>query len=166
MATLEKLAEETVSALKDRGLKLVTAESCTGGGIGYWITSVPGCSDCFDRGFITYSNEAKIEQLGVNPLTLDAFGAVSEQIVREMAEGALKNSNADISIAITGIAGPSGGTPDKPVGTVWLGVARRNQPTRAVIELFNGNRQEIREQAIAYALTLLYRDCTASQYEL
>ena len=155
MATLESLAIEANKVLKEKGLKLATAESCTGGGIGYWITSVPGSSACFERGFITYSNEAKIEQLGIDPLSLEVFGAVSEQIAREMAEGALRHSNADVSIAITGIAGPDGGTPDKPVGTVWIAFASCTQQTQAIVDVFSGNRQEIRERAMEKALSFL-----------
>lgn len=155
MTTLGKLAVEANKVLKEKRLKLATAESCTGGGVGYWITSVPGSSDCFDRGFITYTNEAKIEQLGINPLTLNTFGAVSEQIASEMAEGALRNSNADVSIAITGIAGPDGGTPAKPVGTVWIAFASCTQPTEAIVDIFSGDRQQVREQSIAKALSFL-----------
>lgn len=160
MATLEELALEANSVLKEKGWKLVTAESCTGGGVGYWITSVAGSSDCFERGFITYSNEAKIEQLGVTPLTLETFGAVSEQTAREMAEGALRNSNADVSVAITGIAGPKGGNAQKPVGTVWIAYASCTQPTEAVIDIYTGDRQQVREQAIAKALSLLIERAT------
>jgi nicotinamide-nucleotide amidase len=155
MATLESLAIEVNKVLKEKGLKLTTAESCTGGGIGYWMTSVPGSSACFERGFITYSNEAKIEQLGVDPLSLEVFGAVSEQVAREMAEGALRHSNADVSIAITGIAGPDGGTPDKPVGTVWVAFASCTGSTQAVVDVFSGNRQEIRNLAIEKAFGFL-----------
>src|SRR3990167_5136864 len=114
---LEPLAKELGTTLKPRGLLLATAESCTGGGLSYWITSVPGSSDWYERGFVTYSNAAKIEMLGVRSATLEKFGAVSEEIAREMALGALAHSKANVSIAVTGIAGPDGGTPDKPVGT-------------------------------------------------
>lgn len=155
MTTLEKLALEASQALKEKGLKLTTAESCTGGGIGYWMTSIAGSSASFERGFITYSNEAKVEQLGVSLSTIETFGAVSEETAREMAEGALRNSNADISIAITGIAGPAGGTSDKPVGTVWFAIGSCTQPTQAIVKLFSGNRQQVREQAIEHALTFL-----------
>ncbi len=160
MTTLENLVVEANKKLKEKRLKLATAESCTGGGVGFWITSVAGSSDCFDRGFITYSNEAKIEQLGVNPYTLESFGAVSEQIAREMAEGALRNSDADVSIAITGIAGPDGGTPNKPVGTVWIAYSNCTQTTEAIVDVFSGNRQQVREQAIAKALSYLLERLT------
>jgi len=155
MTTLESLAKEVNKQLQKRKLKLVTAESCTGGGIGYWVTSIAGSSECYERGFITYSNEAKIEQLGVLQSTLNEYGAVSEQTAKEMAEGALKNSRANISISITGIAGPNGGGENKPVGTVWIGVAGHNQPTLTVANLFIGDRQQIREQSINKAFTLL-----------
>src|SRR3990167_3251020 len=115
---IAKLAIATGIALKKHHLTLATAESCTGGGLSYWLTSVPHSSQWFERGFITYSNAAKIELLQVNPATLETFGAVSEPTAREMAEGALKHSQAKLSIAITGTAGPDGGTALKPVGTV------------------------------------------------
>jgi nicotinamide-nucleotide amidase len=150
--TIEKLAHMTGLALKKRAFKLVTAESCTGGGIGYWITAIPGSSAWFDRGFITYSNSAKVSMLNVSKDTLQQFGSVSQQTAREMAEGALHNSEAHISIAVTGIAGPDGGTPEKPVGTVWIAYAGRNIETNAFVRIFPGNRQDIREQTIITAL--------------
>lgn len=149
---IEKLAKEVGDALKEGGLKLVTAESCTGGGLSYWVTSIAGSSDWFDRGFVTYSDAAKSELLGVNPQTIATFGAVSEQTVREMAEGALNHSHADISIAVTGIAGPTGGSAQKPVGTVWIAWARRDYSTLASVDIFPGNRQTIRFLAIEKAL--------------
>lgn len=154
-SSLPQLAKAVGDALRKQHLLLATAESCTGGGLSFWITSIPDSSQWFDRGFVTYSNAAKIEQLGVNPLTLETFGAVSEPIAREMAENALVNSDADISIAITGIAGPSGGTPDKPVGTVWIAWARLNSPTQTFVNVFTGNRTEIREKVIEKALSTL-----------
>lgn len=152
---LEKLAEELGHQLQYHHLTLVTAESCTGGGLSAWITHIPGSSTWFDRGFVTYSNSAKVEMLKVNPDTLETFGAVSEQIAREMAEGSLQNSHGDISIAITGIAGPTGGSADKPVGMVWFGVAMHQLPTLTVCKIFNGDRQAIRDQAIEKALQLI-----------
>lgn len=131
---------------------LTTAESCTGGGLGYFLTEVPGSSGWYERGFITYSNESKMEMLQVNAETLNQFGAVSEQTAREMAEGALKNSRANFSIAITGIAGPDGGTPDKPVGTVWMAFASKQRATETMVELFHGNRSEIRVAVIQRVL--------------
>lgn len=152
---IQKLVAELGTELKKREWKLVTAESCTGGGLAYFITSQPGSSAWFDRGFVTYSNNAKEETLGVKPLTLNVFGAVSEQTAREMAEGALQNSQAQIAVAITGIAGPDGGTPEKPVGTVWFAWTSIEGNTQAVIDIFNGDRAQIREHAIVIALEKL-----------
>lgn len=149
---LEQIAEKTGLALKERGLKLVTAESCTGGGVSFWITSIPGSSAWFERGFVTYSDLSKTEMLGVKPVTLNKFGAVSEQAAREMAEGALRHSRADVSISITGIAGPSGGSVDKPVGSIWIAWAKREAKTVAKCYHFSGNRQKIRLQVIEEAL--------------
>src|SRR5579862_4607452 len=123
MTTLEQLAKEVGERFKSRGLKLVTAESCTGGGLAYAITSIPGSSAWFERGLVTYSNISKEELLGVNPGTLATFGSISAEAAKEMAEGALRHSQAQISIALTGIAGPEGGSLDKPVGTVWIACA-------------------------------------------
>lgn len=152
--TIEKLAVETGKLLQDRGLTLATAESCTGGGLSYWLTSVPGSSAWFERGFVTYSNSAKIDVLGVSSETLEEFGAVSEEVVSEMADGALNFSPADVSIAITGIAGPDGGTKDKPVGTVWLAWSH-SMTTLTKQYHFKGDRQSVRQQAIEQALSVL-----------
>jgi len=148
---MESLAKQVGQFLLEKGWKLVIAESCTGGGLGEQITSISGSSKWFDRGFITYSNQAKIEMLGVSPQTLEENGAVSEETVLEMAAGALKQSSAQLSIAISGIAGPDGGTPDKPVGTVWIGWATAKN-VRAEKYLLNGDRQAIRRQAIEISL--------------
>ena len=149
---LEKLVTDVSAALKKRGLKLVTAESCTGGGLSYWLTSLPGSSEVFDRGYVAYSNPSKVESLSVSPITIDHHGAVSEDTVCEMAEGALHKSHADVSIAITGIAGPDGGTPDKPVGTVWIAWAWNDKPTVAKVNIYPGNREEVRNGAMITAL--------------
>lgn len=154
-AIITQLAEDLGNELKKRKLHLSVAESCTGGGLAFWITSIPGSSAWFDRGFVTYSNSAKETMLAVKPLTLSVFGSVSEQTVREMAEGTLTHSNADISIAITGIAGPDGGTPDKPVGTVWIGCAGIDRATTSTVDIFPGNRQQVRESTIQFALEYL-----------
>lgn len=149
-------AIQTLSlALKKRQWKLVTAESCTGGGLAYFLTSLPGSSDWFERGWVTYSNAAKEEELGVQPRTLEEFGAVSAETAAEMAVGALTQSNAQVSIALTGIAGPDGGSPHKPVGTVWFGLKLALAEVRTQINQFSGSRQEIREQAIHVAINLL-----------
>lgn len=145
--TLSNLAIELGAALKARGYTLALAESCTGGMVAQAVTSVPGSSAWFDRGFITYSNQAKIEMLGVSSQTLENFGAVSENTSVEMALGALKNSHAQIAGSISGIAGPDGGTAEKPVGTVcfaWVGEGFSAQTTTRHL---NGSREEIRQQA-------------------
>lgn len=147
-----KYIEEVSAVLHKKKLQLVTAESCTGGWVAKIITDLPGSSIIFDRGFVTYSNEAKQEMLGVANATLEAYGAVSEQVATEMAVGALKNSNADISLSISGIAGPGGGTNEKPVGTVCFAWADKQGDVQAETTYFNGDRDFIRQQAVEYAL--------------
>lgn len=149
---LEILAAQLGKALKQRGMMLATAESCTGGWVGEAVTAVPGSSQWYDRGFITYTNEAKQEMLGVAAETLARYGAVSEETVREMVAGALKNSRAEVALAISGIAGPSGGTAEKPVGLVWLAWASINGTIRAEKQVFPGDRREVRRQAVETAL--------------
>lgn len=153
--TREKLLLELSQALSIKTLKLTTAESCTGGGLAYWLTSISGSSAWFERGFVTYSNQAKIDMLGVPSDTLMETGAVSAATAKAMAEGALHQAQADISVAITGIAGPTGGTKEKPVGTVWFGYASHFFATQTICQVFSGNRAEIREQAILTALETL-----------
>ena len=153
--TLDQLAAEAGAMLKADANMLTTAESCTGGGIAEAITRIPGSSAWFDRAFITYSNQAKMDMLGVNKATLDSVGAVSEAVAREMAEGALARSSADIAVAVTGIAGPDGGTPDKPVGTVWFAWAYKNKSTISACCMFSGDRSAVRHQTIIHALTKL-----------
>ena len=136
-ATVVRLATE-------RGLKLATAESCTGGLVANRITDVPGSSAVFTHGFVTYANEAKRDVLGVSQELLDAHGAVSEPVVRAMAEGALRVSGADIAVAVTGIAGPDGGTPEKPVGTVWLAWAAKGRETIALKQITPRNRKDFK----------------------
>lgn len=151
-AELEALARTAGELLEKRGHMLATAESCTGGWVAQAITSVAGSSKWFDRGFVTYSNMAKREMLGVKTAVLSRFGAVSVQTARAMAEGALGHSRAQVALAVTGIAGPSGGTPEKPVGTVcfaWAGAGRATVSRR---QLFAGDRQAVRRQAVATAL--------------
>ena len=143
------------STLKGRKLTLALAESCTGGMVAQMITSIAGSSAWFDRGFVTYSNAAKVEMLEVSTTTLSQFGAVSEQTAIEMATGALKHSHADVAASITGIAGPEGGSVEKPVGTVsfaWIG---KSWAVRSTTQHFNGNREEIRQQAAIYIMTAL-----------
>ncbi len=153
--SLEQLAKQVGEQFKRRGLKLITAESCTGGGLAYAITSIPGSSAWFDRGLVTYSNTSKEELLGVSPLTLATFGSVSAETAQEMAEGALNHSQAHISIALTGIAGPEGGTHNKPVGTVWIACAVAAIPTQVKHHFFSGERANIREKSIDSALHFL-----------
>lgn len=152
MNELAALAEELGQLLIHKHIKLATAESCTAGGLGYWLTSAPGSSAWYERGFITYTNQSKIEMLNVKPHTLDMFGAVSEPVVLEMAEGALSQSNADITIAVSGIAGPDGGSPDKPVGTVWIAYAGKNMRTETYVDVFPGDRQAVRLGTIKHVL--------------
>lgn len=138
--------------LLKQGLMVVTAESCTAGLAAKKLTDRAGSSDWFERGFITYSNAAKQEMLGVSAQTLETCGAVSEQTVAEMATGALQNSRADVAVAISGIAGPDGGSPDKPVGTVWFAWACKNRSCYQERKLFHGKRDEVRQQAADFAL--------------
>jgi nicotinamide-nucleotide amidase len=149
---LDELARSLGELLKQRSMMLATAESCTGGWVGQVVTSIPGSSHWYDRGFITYTNQAKRDMLGVSTDILARHGAVSAQTVRAMAEGALAHSRAQAALAITGIAGPGGGSEDKPVGTVWLGWAASGRDPVVVMERFDGDRQEIRRQAVARAL--------------
>lgn len=149
---MEKLASEVGTVLHRLGLRLATAESCTGGAVAAAVTGIPGSSEWFDRGFVTYSNESKTELLGVRPETLAAHGAVSERTVCEMVEGALAHSRADVAIAITGIAGPGGGTMSKPVGTVWVAWQRKGQPARARLYQLSGDRETVRRRAAQIAL--------------
>lgn len=149
---LDQLAAQVGAALKARGWMLATAESCTGGWVGQAVTSVAGSSHWYDRGFITYTNESKQEMLGVSPQTLAEYGAVSEQTVNEMAAGALKHSRADIALAISGIAGPGGAVPGKPVGTVCMAWATRGGAGHAQTFRFQGDRAAVRQQAVAAAL--------------
>ena len=155
MERFYELAKSVGQTLYVKGLLFATAESCTGGWIATCITAVPGSSKWFDRGFVTYSNEAKQEMLGVLPHTIEANGAVSKAVVVEMAEGALRNSRADYSIAVSGIAGPDGGTQDKPVGTVWIAWAIKGELTQAKKYAFTGDREAVRAQTVEAALTQL-----------
>lgn len=146
------IAKQLAEILLARNLYLTTAESCTGGGIAYLLTELPGSSQWFDRGFVTYSNNSKEELLDILEDTLLNHGAVSSETAKAMAEGALKNSHAQVSIAVTGIAGPDGGTTEKPVGTVWFGFSISNKSTQTLLKNFKGDRSHIREQAIHFAL--------------
>ena len=145
-------AEQLGFWLQQRRQRLVTAESCTGGWIAESVTAIAGSSAWFDRGFITYSNPAKIQMLGVKSATLEKNGAVSLETAKEMAFGALAHSEADYSIAVTGIAGPDGGSTEKPVGTVYIAWANRNDDCQVKGFLFDGNRRQIRFQTVQKAL--------------
>jgi nicotinamide-nucleotide amidase len=153
--TLYGLAEKTGRALEARGLMLATAESCTGGWIAEAITMVPGSSAWLDRGFVTYTNDAKREMLGVRAETLERNGAVSEPVVVEMVEGALKASHAQVALAVSGVAGPSGGTPQKPVGTVCFAWGVEGREPRAETRHLAGDREAVRRQSVVHALEVL-----------
>ena len=154
---LHNLAQKVGLILKNKGLTIVTAESCTGGSLSASITEIPGSSTCFECGFIVYSNQSKQNLLDVKKSTLEKFGAVSEEIAKEMAEGALKHSNADIGVAITGIAGPDGATLNKPIGTVCFAIISKNSPPKTFTEHFKGDRNSIRIKATEFALQNLIK---------
>ena len=149
---MNQLAAQLGAALQAHGMMLATAESCTGGGVASAVTDIAGSSGWFDRGFITYSNQAKCDMLGVSPDTLARFGAVSEATVREMVDGALRHSQAQIALSVSGIAGPGGGTVEKPVGMVWFAWGIKEGASVARLHQLAGNRAEIRTQAVRIAL--------------
>jgi nicotinamide-nucleotide amidase len=149
-------AENLLAAARAKGLRIATAESCTGGLIAALLTEIPGASDVFGRGFVTYSNKAKEDMLGVSASLLRQHGAVSEPVARIMAEGAIRNSTAQMSVAVTGIAGPGGGTDEKPVGLVHIAVARAGEPTlHREFRFGDIGRSEIRMASVAAALEML-----------
>lgn len=148
-------ADTVISAFREKGLKAATAESCTGGMIAASLTDFAGSSHVFDRGFVTYSNEAKSELLGVPAEIIAEHGAVSEPVARAMAEGALAHSNADVAVAVTGIAGPGGGSAEKPVGLVYIGAVRRGHAARVERHIFGGDRAGVRQATVQRALELL-----------
>jgi nicotinamide-nucleotide amidase len=156
-AALREQAERLGQALKAKHQSLVTAESCTGGWIAKTVTDIAGCSDWFDCGIAAYSYEAKQAMLSVRPETLMECGAVSQETCVEMVSGALIHSGAAVAVAVTGIAGPSGGTADKPVGTVWIGWKRRGGYPEARVFHFDGDREAVRRQTVAMALDGLMR---------
>ncbi|CAM3697158.1 CinA family protein [Polynucleobacter arcticus] len=156
----DKLAESLANALIERGWKIALAESCTGGLVCAALTNLAGSSDWFERGYITYSNVSKIECLDVPAETIESFGAVSEEVAAAMADGARRKANVNVAVSISGIAGPTGGSPEKPVGTVCFGWAiQKNMggdvQTITVTKQFSGDRQTVREQARDYALSHL-----------
>ncbi len=149
---LRTRAEALGERFRAHRLSLVTAESCTGGWIAKTVTDIAGSSDWFDCGMVAYSYEAKQAMLGVRPETLEQYGAVSRETAIEMVSGALVHSGAGVAVAVTGIAGPGGGAPDKPVGTVWIGWKRRGGYARADVFHFDGDREAVRRQTVAAAL--------------
>ena len=149
---LYALAQRAGAALKSRALMLVTAESCTGGWVGEAVTMVPGSSEWYERGFITYTYISKRELLGVKVETLDRYGAVSEQTVKEMVVGALAQSHAQVALAVSGTAGPGGGTPEKPVGTVCFAWALQGREPIAETRHFDGDRETVRRLSVKHAL--------------
>ena len=155
MNDLTELADRFLKTCGARGIMAATAESCTGGMIVAHLTDIAGSSTVVDRGFVTYSNEAKMDMLGVEPATLRAFGAVSAETAREMAAGALARSRAGITLAVTGIAGPDGGSLEKPVGLVWFGMALSGRPAVAEQRIFdNRGRDFIRRETVRHALEM------------
>lgn len=155
-ATLVDHAAQLLSELERRGVMLATAESCTGGLVAALLTSVPGSSRAFERGFVTYSNDAKVQMLGIPPALIETHGAVSAGVAREMAEGAVRQSKAAIAVSITGVAGPGGGTPAKPVGLVHFACARTGRETRHLERRYGDlGRDGIRMAAVADALDLV-----------
>lgn len=149
-------AANVLNLCRERGLLLVTAESCTGGLLAAALTAVPGASEVFERGFVSYSNTSKSEMLGVPYWLIERHGAVSEDVARAMAGGALTHSHANLAIAITGIAGPDGGTPEKPVGLVYFAAGRRDGPVSSELMLFGDlGRLEIQRRSVAHALKML-----------
>jgi nicotinamide-nucleotide amidase len=149
------LAEAVLQHHRRAGTKLATAESCTGGGIAAALTEIAGSSDVFERGFVTYSNEAKIELLGVPAALIAKHGAVSQEVAVAMAEGTLAHSRADVAVSVTGIAGPGGATPTKPVGLVYIGIMRRGGTPTVERRVFAGDRAAVRAASVKRALELL-----------
>jgi len=152
---LRSLAEKAGALLLQGRRRVATAESCTGGWVAKCLTDIPGSSQWFERGYVTYSNLAKEHSIGVAASVIETFGAVSRATVEQMAAGALHESGADLAVAITGIAGPDGGTPEKPVGLVWFALAQRSVPPVVQQRHFAGDREAIRRAAVATALQLV-----------
>lgn len=152
------ISQELGIVLAKHRLTLAVAESCTGGGLAFQLTAVPDCSVWFERGFVTYTNLSKVELLSVNPATLEKHGAVSAEVAAEMAKGAIKHSHADYSLSITGIAGPGGGTAQKPVGMVYFGLADRQGGCQTRLAHFASGRKQIRVDAVGYAIRWLLNE--------
>lgn len=145
--------ERVIALLQERGMKITTAESCTGGALAAALVNVSGASEVFDEGYITYSNKAKHKNLGVRKSTLKTYGAVSKQTAKEMSRGCLKAAKADVALSVTGIAGPGGGTAEKPVGLVYIGCCFQGK-TKVIRQQFSGSRSEVRRQSVEAALLL------------
>ncbi|MEQ5727076.1 nicotinamide-nucleotide amidase [Providencia rettgeri] len=158
---LETLSIQVGLKLKEQGKTVTTAESCTGGWVAKVLTDISGSSDYFQRGFVTYSNEAKHQMIGVKDESLQQYGAVSQQVVTEMATGALQEACADFAVSVSGIAGPGGGSVEKPVGTVWFGFAQKQVDQTVLVttqhQVFQGNRNEVRFQSTLYILETLLK---------
>ena len=152
---MQDLARQTLATLRRRGMMVATAESCTGGLIAGALTEIAGSSDVVDRGFVTYSNAAKAAMLGVDTGVIARDGAVSGTVAAAMAEGALARSEAGLAVAVTGVAGPDGGSVEKPVGTVWFGLAATGTVTRTECVVFPGDRRAVRRATVLHALRLL-----------
>jgi len=152
---LRDLAEQLGTCLTETGLKLASAESCTGGWLAKIVTDIPGSSEWFTGSVVSYSNEAKHDLLGVSEITLNEFGAVSGETVLEMSDGLFLHTDADVAVSISGIAGPSGGSDDKPVGLVWLSWGKRDKSVFATPFNFDGDREEVRKQSIKQAFNNL-----------
>jgi nicotinamide-nucleotide amidase len=152
---IRALATSVLTRCREHGLMLATAESCTGGMIAAALTDIAGSSDVVERGFVTYSNTAKTELLGVPAATIAAHGAVSAEVAAAMAEGILAHAPVALGVSVTGVAGPGGGSAEKPVGLVWLGIARSGMPSRTERHVFPGDRDAVRRAAVARALVLL-----------
>jgi nicotinamide-nucleotide amidase len=156
------MAESVLAACRARGWRVATAESCTGGLVAAALTAIPGASDVVERGLVTYSNKAKIELLGVPQETIEAHGAISAETAAAMARGALVRAGVDLAVAVTGLAGPGGGTPQKPIGLVFLAVAAKDGPARVERRIFPGDRAAVRQAALVEALALLQAEAGAA----
>jgi nicotinamide-nucleotide amidase len=163
LSPLDAAVRALADGLRAQGLRLATAESCTGGLIAAACTELAGSSDWFERGFVTYSNAAKTEMLGVDAALIATHGAVSAEVACAMAQGALARSTADLAVAVTGIAGPGGATPGKPVGTVWLATAGRGAAAGAELLALHGDRAAIRAQTVQHALRRLIANVAAGR---
>ncbi len=159
---LKKRSAKIIEILKEKQIKIAVAESCSGGLLSALITEIAGASEVFDRGFITYSNQSKIDLLGVKKETLDSFGAVSSEVALQMAQGAINNSLAKISVSITGIAGPDGGSNEKPVGLVFIAIGSKNCACKKF--QFSGNRDKIRLSSVAAALEMLQNEASLADF--